>query len=97
MLKRAGYIGAMGSAGPLVGIVTVVGGIIGLLPIILLFIDYRKRKQIHKPFIFLAVFGFTTAVLLPFLLKVFGLWLALLAPFAVMGYVGIVALNKPRP
>ena len=87
MLKRAGYIGAMGNAGPLMGIVLVVGGIIGLLPIIMLFIDYRKRGQIHKPFIYLAVFGLTTAVLLPALLHLFGIWLALIAPFAVMGYV----------
>lgn len=56
-------------------------------PIILLFIDYRKRKEIHKPFIYLAVFGFTIAIVLPFLLKSFGIWLALMAPFAVMGYV----------
>lgn len=63
------------------------GGVLGCAPLLLLFIDYRKRREIHKPFIYLAVFGFTIAFALPLLLKAFGLWLALITPFAVMGYV----------
>ena len=73
------------------------GGLLGCVPLLLLFIDYPKRKEIHKPFIYIAVFFFTLAIALPFLLKIFGFWLAMFAPFAVMGYVGIIALNKPRP
>lgn len=67
-------------------IVMLVGGAIGLLPLILLFIDYRRRNEIHKPFIYLAAFGFSVAIVLPLLLHAFGIWLALIAPFAVMGY-----------
>lgn len=67
-------------------VVMLVGGVIGLLPLVLLFSDYRRRHEIHKPFIYIAVFGFSVAVVLPFLLHAFGLWLALMAPVAVLGY-----------
>ena len=76
----------MNGSGLAMGVVGLVGGLLGLLPFILLFVDYRKRGEIHKPFVYLAVFGVTIGVLLPFLLDLLGLWLALIAPFAVMGY-----------
>ena len=74
-------------------IVVLIGGVIGALPLILLFIDYRKRKEIHIPFIYLAVFGFTIAML-PFLLKVFGLWLALMAPLDLFVVLGIRSMMR---
>jgi len=74
----------------------VIGAVLGLLPFILLFVDCRKRGQIHKPFIYLAVFGLTFAVMLPFLLKAFGLWLALIAPFAILGVVRASGIRRPR-
>ncbi len=70
-----------------------VAALLGAAPMFLLFVDYRKRKEIHKPFIYLAVFGFTIAFVLPFLLKAFGIWLALLAPVVVLAY----ALLARRP
>ena len=57
-----------------------------LLPFALLLVDFRRRKTIHKPFIYFGVFAFTFAALLPYLLGCFGLWLALIAPFGVMCY-----------
>ena len=86
----------MGSAGPLMSIVMLLAGVIGLLPLILLFIDYRRRHEIHKPFIYLAAFGFSVAVVLPFLLHAFGLWLALMAPLAVMGYAFLTRSARRR-
>ena len=71
----------------ILGLVGGLGALSGLLPLVLLFIDYRKRGQIHKPLIYLAVFAFSIAIALPLLLKMFGIWLALIAPFAVMIYV----------
>ena len=59
-----------------IGLFVILGGGIGCIPLVLLFVDYRKRGEIHKPFIYLAAFGLTFAVLLPFLLTAFGLWLA---------------------
>jgi len=63
------------------------GGGIGCIPILLLFVDYRRRHQIHLPFIWLAAFGLTFAVALPVLLAQFGLWLALIAPGALFAAV----------
>lgn len=71
----------------IVGVALGVGGLIGCIPLILLFIDYRRRKEVHKPIIYLAVFGFTIAIALPLLLKTFGTWLALMTPFALIAYV----------
>ncbi len=65
-----------------------------MLPFILLFVDYRKRGEIHKPLVYLAVFGITMAVVLPFLLDLFGIWLALIAPFAVLVYALLVRSAK---
>lgn len=61
-------------------------GFSGILPLALLFWEYRRRKHIHKPLIYLAVFILSIAVLLPLLLHIFGLWLALMAPVAVFAY-----------
>lgn len=87
----------MVGSGLAMGVVALVGGILGLLPFILLFVDYRKRREIHKPLVYLAVFGFTLAVLLPFLLDLFGIWLALIAPFAVMGYALLARSGPKKP
>ena len=51
----------MDGSSPARGIVGLVGGVLGLLPFILLFVDYRKRGEIHKPLVYLAVFGITIA------------------------------------
>lgn len=79
-----------------IGLFLVLGGGIGCIPLVLLFVDYRKRGEIHKPFIYLAAFGFTFTVLLPFLLKAFGLWLALIAPFAILAVVLASGIKRPR-
>ncbi|MBP7408430.1 MAG: hypothetical protein KA941_06685 [Flavobacteriales bacterium] len=84
----------MDGSGPARGIVGLVGGVLGLLPFILLFVDYRKRGEIHKPLVYLAVFGITMAVVLPFLLGLFGIWLALIAPCAVLVYALLVRSAK---
>lgn len=76
----------MDASGLAIGIVVLVGGVLGLLPFVLLFVDYRKRGQLHIPLVYVAVFGITMALLLPFLLDLFGIWLALIAPFVVLGY-----------
>lgn len=62
----------------------------GLIPLLLLFVDYRKRKQIHKPFIYVLVFFASWILLAKVLLDALGIWLALIAPFAVFGYVAIM-------
>jgi len=62
----------------------------GMLPLALLFVDYRKRRQIHKPFIYLLVFFASWILLAKVLLDALGIWLALIAPFAVFGYVAIM-------
>lgn len=62
----------------------------GLIPLFLLFVDYRKRKQIHKPFIYLVIFVASWILLATVLLDALGIWLALIAPFAVFGYVAIM-------
>lgn len=69
------------------GFILVLGGGIGCVPIALLFVDYRKRGELHKPFIWLAAFGITFAVLLPTLLRWLGIWIALVAPFALLAAV----------
>lgn len=86
----------MGNEGAMPGLFAGIGALLGLLPFILLFIDYRKRKEVHKPLIYLAVFGFTMAIALPFLLKSFGIWLALMAPLAVMGYVAVLSIRSKQ-
>ncbi|HRD53844.1 MAG TPA: hypothetical protein PKY96_14475 [Flavobacteriales bacterium] len=75
--------------GPALGLVAVLllGSGIGAIPLVLLFLDYRKRHQIHKPLIFLAAFGFTFAVLLPFMLKSLGIWIVLAVPLALFAMV----------
>lgn len=79
-----------------VGLFLILGGGIGCIPLVLLFVDYRKRGQIHKPLIYLAAFGLTFAVLLPFLLETMGLWLALVAPFVILGAVLASGIKHPR-
>ena len=75
--------------GPALGFVAALlfGWGIGAIPLLLLFLDYRKRREIHKPFIYLAVFGFAFAVLLPLLLNWLGIWIALVVPFALFAMV----------
>jgi hypothetical protein len=67
--------------------VLLVGGGIGCIPLLLLFVDYRKRGQIHKPFLYIAAFGLTFTVLLPFMLKSLGIWIALAAPIVLFTLV----------
>lgn len=62
----------------------------GSIPLFLLFVDYRKRKQIHKPFIYVLVFIASWVLLAKVLLDALHIWLALIAPFAVFGYVAIM-------
>lgn len=62
----------------------------GMFPLVLLFVDHRKRRQIHKPFIYLVVFFASWILLATVLLDALGVWLALIAPFAVFGYVAIM-------
>jgi hypothetical protein len=62
----------------------------GLVPMALLFFDYRKRRHIHKPFIYVLVFIASWILLAKVLLDALGIWLALIAPFAVFGYVAIM-------
>lgn len=65
---------------------------IGAIPLLLLFLDYRKRREIHKPLIYLAAFGFTFAVLLPFMLKTLGIWIVLAVPLAL--FIMVFATRK---
>ena len=71
-----------------------IGTALGLLPFILLFVDYRKRREIHKPLIYLAAFSFTIAVLLPIVLKSLGIWIVLAVPLAL--FIMVVATRKAR-
>ena len=67
--------------------VLLLGGGIGCIPLALLFVDYRRRGEIHKPFLYIAAFGLTFTVLLPFLLKSLGIWIALAAPIVLFAMV----------
>lgn len=62
----------------------------GMIPLVLLFVDYRKRKQIHKPLIYVLVFIASWVLLAKVLLDALHIWLALIAPFAVFGYVALM-------
>lgn len=72
---------------PVLSLLVSLLGLSGLLPLALLFVDYRKRRHIHKPFIYLFIFVGFWVLLATVLLKQLGLWLALIAPFALFGYV----------
>lgn len=61
-----------------------------LVPLVLLFVDYRKRKQIHKPLIYVLVFIASWVLLAKVLLDALHIWLALIAPFAVFGYAALM-------
>ena len=67
--------------------VLLLGGGIGCIPLALLFVDYRRRGEIHKPFLYIAAFGLTFTVLLPFLLKSLGIYIALAAPIVLFAMV----------
>ena len=67
--------------------VLLLGGGIGCIPLALLFVDYRRRGEIHKPFLYIAAFGLTFTVLLPFLLKSLGIWIAPAAPIVLFAMV----------
>ena len=67
--------------------VLLLGGGIGCIPLALLFVDYRRRGEIHKPFLYIAAFGLTFTVLPPFLLKSLGIWIALAAPIVLFAMV----------
>ena len=77
-------------------VAAVIGSVLGSMPLILPFVDYRKRGQLHKPLIHLAVFGLTFAGLLPYRLEASGLWLALIAPFVILGVVLPSRIRHPR-
>jgi hypothetical protein len=62
----------------------------GMIPLVLLFVDFRKRKQIHKPLIYVLVFIASWILLAKMLLDALHIWLALIAPFAVFGYVALM-------
>lgn len=55
----------LAASGSVMVIAGSVGTGLGLLPFILLFADYRKHREIHKPIVHLAAFGFTIAVVMP--------------------------------
>ncbi|MBK9149061.1 MAG: hypothetical protein IPM12_14745 [Flavobacteriales bacterium] len=76
--------------------VLLLGGGIGCIPLALLFVDYRRRGEIHKPFLYIAAFGLTFTVLLPFMLKSLGIWIALAAPIALFVLV-LVARRRTWP
>lgn len=76
--------------------VLLLGGGIGCIPLALLFVDYRRRGEIHKPFLYIAAFGLTFTMVLPFLLKSLGIWIALVAPIALFVLV-LVARGRTRP
>lgn len=67
--------------------VLLLGGGIGCIPLALLFVDNRRRGEIDKPFLYIAAFGLTFTVLLPFLLKSLGIWIALAAPIVLFAMV----------
>lgn len=73
-----------------------IGTLIGCIPLALLFVDYRRKREIHKPLIFLVAFIFTFVVLLPSLMRAFGLWLALIAPVVVMSYAWLAKAPAGR-
>ncbi|MBK8226717.1 MAG: hypothetical protein IPK70_06025 [Flavobacteriales bacterium] len=73
--------------------VLLLGGGIGCIPLLLLFVDYRKRGQIHKPFLYIAAFGLTFTMVLPFLLKSLGIWIALAAPIVL--FIMVLVTRRP--
>jgi hypothetical protein len=80
------------------GFFLVLGGGIGCIPLVLLFVDYRRQP--HKPVAYLAAFAISLTVLLPLLLRTAGLWLALAAPAAVLAYAALMrqlAVKRQAP
>lgn len=67
---------------------------LSLAPLVLLFFDHRRRKDLHKPIFFILAFVVVIAVVIPSAIALFGIWLVLLVPLGLFAYV--LATRRPR-
>lgn len=93
--SAARIIFGMASADPGLRLVQCVLGLLELLPLILLFVDYRRRSEIHKPLIYLVVLAVVIFVLSNRIVPI-TLGLAFCSPFAVLIYAFLARSKRRR-